>query len=972
MPDYDLNRLGSRAFEQMIVALGRLEIGPGVRVFGDGPDGGREATFDGTINWSATSAGVSDQADAWTGYTVLQSKFQIKPKAEPRDNALWLQGEISREIASWVKAAKGRTRSRLPDYLIFVTNIDLSPVAKTGGIDTLHTFVSGKLKEKETVKAGLRVKGFMIWHAEQVRSMIDAHQDVRWAYPGLLTVGDVLALLGSDNMPLGSMDLRDPLREEMLRSLKLDRYIRLGQAGGPGDATLWLDEIAIDVPARLDGDEGTSLRAVRHILDLGETNLRQRQADRIERPNVVIVGGPGQGKSTLSQLIAQAYRVAMLTEVSLGPSTDEVVKGTAAALDRLGLAAPRNRRWPVRVDLAKYAEELSTGSETTLLRWISKMIQKRTEQDIQPGHLREWLKAWPWALILDGLDEVPSAAARRMLYQQIENLLTTAEDLDADLLVVITTRPTGYDERFAPDRYQHLYLQRLSAREAAEFSLQITNKRFVNDDEMRVKVADRMAEASRDPVSARLMETPLQVTIMSFIVEKYPNLPPDRFTLFNLYYSTMCDREGGKEIAIARFIVENRPRIDRLHEQVGLVLQAESEVAEGAEASMQPEDLRKLARQQLLERGFAARDAESIAEQLVDAATRRLVLLTPRDGGVGFEIRSLQELMAARALTEGEDSDVLGRLRLVGHSPHWRNTWLLAAGHLLLTSERFEKLIIRLLRDLDNEPRRFGGRYPTAPLLAADIIADNLAVARPNFERALVQRVFAILNRPPVVGLDQIAKAVSSLARTRHRETIYDLLKSAAPGSAASRAAASLVLRRMQSMTGSREPQVGIRLAMEKINLSAIEERAVSEWLKIYMNDAARSPSTRRGKDVVDHLARLAEATGLDGSMLETLRDGLTVVAGSIFEPVDDGHSSIAVLLKARAGDPTALVNALENEDISVSLDLALDTLPSSHWAVEELLGWAVKPALDRLPVGPEVVELVRNAKTEESTLDDI
>ena len=508
--------------------------------------------------------------------------------------------------------------------------------------------------------------------------------------------------------------------------------------------------------------------------------------------------------------------------------------------------------------------------------------------------------------------------------------------------------------------------------EAAEFSERITNKRFVNDDEMRVKVADRMRDASQDPVSARLMETPLQVTIMSFIVEKYPNLPPDRFTLFNLYYSTMCDRESGKEIAIARFLVENRPRIDRLHEQVGLVLQTESEAAEGAEASMKPEDLRKLARQQLLERGFAAEDADDIAEQLVHAATKRLVLLTPRDDGVGFEIRSLQELMAARALTEGEDADVLSRLRLAAHSPHWRNTWLLAAGHLLLTSERFEKSLIRLLRDLDNEPRRLGERYPTAPLLAADILEDNLAVTRPNFERALVQRVFAILNRPPAVGLDQAAKAILGLTRTRHRATIYERLTSAAAGSVASRAAASLILSRMQSMTGDGGRQASIRLAMEKINLSAIEERAISEWLKIYMNAAPGKKSTRRGLDVVHQLASLAEATGLDGSMLQTLRDGLSVVAGSIFEPVGDGHSSVAVLLKAKAGDPTALIKALEDEDISVSLDLALDTLPSSHWAVEELLGWAVKPALDRLTVGQEVVELVRSAKTQESTLDDL
>jgi hypothetical protein len=50
VPDYELTRLGSRAFEQLVVSLCRSELGRGVQVFGDGPDGGREATFDGTIN----------------------------------------------------------------------------------------------------------------------------------------------------------------------------------------------------------------------------------------------------------------------------------------------------------------------------------------------------------------------------------------------------------------------------------------------------------------------------------------------------------------------------------------------------------------------------------------------------------------------------------------------------------------------------------------------------------------------------------------------------------------------------------------------------------------------------------------------------------------------------------------------------------------------------------------------------------
>lgn len=460
MPDADLTRLGTRAFEQLVVALARRELGPGVEVFGDG---GREATFDGTIRWSATATESDDVRDVWTGYTVLQAKFQVKPKPHPHDNAVWLQNEISAEIASWIRAAENRTRERLPDYLIFITNIDLTPVAKVGGIDALNAFILKKLHESDAVRHGLRVKAFKIWHADQIRTMLDANQEVRWAYPGLLTAGDVLSKLGDGVVSLGNLDVKDPIRQELLRSLKGDRWIRLGQAGGSGEAKLWLDDIAIDLPATTDVSQ-QQVQAAQHVLEVGDTVLRPRQPGGIARPHLVLVGGPGQGKSTLSQLITQAYRVAMLEGADLGPSAQEIVNGTREALERLGLTVPANRRWPARIDLAKYAEELASSKDTSLLRWIAQQMSKRTEAGIPPSQLREWLRVWPWALVLDGLDEVPDPVVRRAIYERIDDLLTDAEDLDADLLVVVTTRPTGYDERFPESQYRHLQLMRIPPR----------------------------------------------------------------------------------------------------------------------------------------------------------------------------------------------------------------------------------------------------------------------------------------------------------------------------------------------------------------------------------------------------------------------------------------------------------------------------------------------------------------------------
>ena len=980
MPDYDLTRLGSRAFEQLVVALARRDIGPGVEVFGDGRDGGREATFEGTISWSNTSSGGHASLDHWSGFTVLQAKFHVKPGPTPADNAVWLQGQIRMEIDGWIRAAKEGARVRLPNYLIFVTNVDLSAVARVGGIDKVNQATRKKLNQQDTLSSGLRVKDFAIWHADQIRSMLDTNQEVRFAFPALLTAGDVLAKLAPDWVSLGSFTAQDPIREQLLHAVKDDRWIRLNQSGGPGEAKLWLDDIAVDLPATVSSRNGeVSVQAVQRVLALGDTVLRQRQPDCIKQSNLVLVGGPGQGKSTLSQLIAQAYRVALLTDADPGPSVREAIDGTRSALTRLGLPVPSNRRWPVRVDLAKYAEELASRTETSLLRWISTRLSERTDRDITPNSLRQWLRAWPWALILDGLDEVPSASTRRHIYSKIDDLLTAAEDADADLMVVVTTRPTGYDERLPVERFEHLHLQKLPADAAAAFARQITDKRFTDDDEMRLKVAARMRDAALDPATLRLMETPLQVTIMSFIVEKYPTLPPDRFTLFEMYYQTMLDREVAKDIPIARFLSEHRRQIDWLHEQVGLALQVYSEAADGADASISPQGLHDLVRNHFLDRGFAADEAGSNATALVEAATHRLVLLGPRDSGLGFDIRTLQELMAARAIAEGDDSVALLRLRLIAHHPHWRNTWLLAAGHLLLRSPRFEKGLLELLKHLDTDLHRLNARYPSAPALAADILDDNLATNRPRFERGLVERLLSGLDRPPAVDLPRLATALLKTAGSpTYRQLVYGRIESAASADAARRAASALVLDRMSQELYSHDARLtAVRNAYRKLAISDVEEQALSSWGALTDHSASllRSVDSRFSREPVEEVAgkaspvvtlsayleKLVEPVTLSDRDMRDLQNGLATLLDSRVH-VLGAEPGTAVPIALRTTSAEALLRALENEDIATALDLAFSAMPPAHWPVEAMLGTAFKPTQNRQPVGTELLNAVAEA----------
>jgi hypothetical protein len=74
--DYQLEELGPRAFEQLVVAVARKTIGPGLQVYGAGPDGGRDATYGGPIDWSSSPINWSntDGGPGWDGYTVVEAK----------------------------------------------------------------------------------------------------------------------------------------------------------------------------------------------------------------------------------------------------------------------------------------------------------------------------------------------------------------------------------------------------------------------------------------------------------------------------------------------------------------------------------------------------------------------------------------------------------------------------------------------------------------------------------------------------------------------------------------------------------------------------------------------------------------------------------------------------------------------------------------------------------------------------------
>lgn len=177
----DLTGLGPQGFERLCQALATYVLGPGIEVFGPGPDGGREAAFAGLRHYPAREA-------PWTGHGVLQAKFKERLLGTGGDTT-WLRKQLRAELAAWADPASRRVRDgQRPEYLIVATNVPLSGVPPAGGKDRIGSLIA-------EFAPAIGLKDWRIWDAVQIGTFLDADPDVRRAFAALITPSEVLAAL---------------------------------------------------------------------------------------------------------------------------------------------------------------------------------------------------------------------------------------------------------------------------------------------------------------------------------------------------------------------------------------------------------------------------------------------------------------------------------------------------------------------------------------------------------------------------------------------------------------------------------------------------------------------------------------------------------------------------------------------------------------------------------------------------------
>jgi predicted ATPase len=490
----------------------------------------------------------------------------------------------------------------------------------------------------------------------------------------------------------------------------------------------------------------------------------------------LLIGGPGQGKSTLGQLACQLYRAALINPVSdeLSSAQKDLVKSFIPSTksrkakpeaSRLGL--PKNPLLPLQVilpDFAAWAAESATtksqGRIPTLLQFLADLPSAK-EAGLDASDLFKLICAMPSLLVLDGFDEVGATQDRARIVVAARELLTALSERSARAQILATTRPQGYADELSQVgiRFQKVYLAPLTRNEALEYAKKLIQAKISGADQ-QAKALNQVQEAAAEPATERLLTTPLQVTILTALVQQLGRAPRERWNLFYRYFAYTFDREIERGTYASPLLAEHRSHIERIHARVALLLQVEAERDGGASARMTKARLEEVITEVLAEDEVAKDQRKQLVHEIASAAENRLVFLVePEPGKFGFEIRSLQEFMAAWALTSGRDAEVEARLYQVSKAPMFRNVALFISSKLFSEGSPLrDTLADRICGSLDEDQAdELTQVSRSGALLALETIEEGAALSQPKRSRALMSRAVGLLTLPP--GLEHVRLA---------------------------------------------------------------------------------------------------------------------------------------------------------------------------------------------------------------------
>ena len=644
------------------------------------PDGGRDG-------WDSESR------------TVLQVKFK---RTDDEENAEWIIESLEKELPKIQKLA-----SRGAEKYIIATNARGTAHQDAGRID----------KVQKWLDENLPIPGICFWRDEIDRRLDKASASLKLKYSELLSLEDGLEIaLGA---ALGNEHERqqDAIQAFIVNQFEADRTVKFKQVSLSNDLLDLFIDVPIGFSLRLTENPGKNSAAEsarsylsamsrsdrrllfnssygqEEVLVAGKGNSVGRNSlgaaelllssEAQEHLNLVVLeGAPGQGKSTMAQFVCQMHRARYLNDHQVLNMSPSAVRTTPF-------------RVPIKVDLRDYAAFLDGNSPfstdnspkepLSLDVFLAQLISFGSGGvPFNAYDVLSILKNAPVLLFLDGLDEVADISAREHLITTIGDSLTRWSNFDADLQVVVTSRPSvfGRAPSFGKYGFVTLKLQNIDEQRINEYAEKWVKARNLNSTE-KSEVKKILSEKLELAHIRELTRNPMQLTILLSLIHQIGHsLPDQRTDLYSRYVDLFLTREADKS-ALVR---EHRVILLGFIQHLAWVLQTQAESSKTA-GSITKTKLQELAHS-YLEAGGQPVD---IANDLFGGGLERIFVLVERiEGLYEFEVQPLREFYCAQYLystahvgtyrDEVLRGDRAQRFEALAANPFWLNVCRFYAG----------------------------------------------------------------------------------------------------------------------------------------------------------------------------------------------------------------------------------------------------------------------------------------------------
>ncbi|HGE7133023.1 TPA: NACHT domain-containing NTPase [Citrobacter freundii] len=722
---YDLTQLDSHSFEHLVNFLALKVLGNGVTGFATGADGGRDGYLKGRAPYPTEN-------EAWEGIWFLQSKFH-KPHLS-KDPQKWLVNEVKKEIEQFETGA----RQHRPNIWIIASNIEPSGVPETGAFDKIKKMVS-KLDPNINID---------IWGGRRIIDFLAHHPEAASNYGHFLTPGHIITKLYQD-LKRHDKNVKEIINHFIANQFHELSYTKLEQAGSGSDQRPKIYELFRDLPVTSDNKDNhmimeSLISASKNVQKNSTWNnfghgWKEWSRNPIRARILLLKGGPGQGKSTVGQYFGQLQRAAYILSDN-GPNVTQHLNEIATDLKNQATKEgywPSVPRIPVSIELKDFANWYSSKSELdarNIVEYLCDKIRIKTSKIVTAEMMHEAFSLSTWFANFDGLDEVPND----LKDQVAEEIITFANELipqlDADFLILCTTRPQGYSGQFENLYSATVTLTPLPPKIALACASSVVK---FNRSEDEASEAIKILEYAMESDQVReLMTTPLQSHIMAVVVRDGGRPPEKRWELFNNFYNVMKKRESQKnfpDIRISALLRDRDQLLKSIHDRLGVCLHTKSENSKGAEATFDKSEFYQLATQTAVMQIDG--DTDDVVDTLMEATTERLVFVnTPESSeSVRFDIRQLQEFFAAEFIYSAVASTELRRrLEVICGDPHWREVV-----HFLLSALAHNKILneltvtVQIIQQLDDDSenhriKAFKKRMGTGSLLTLRLVEEGV------------------------------------------------------------------------------------------------------------------------------------------------------------------------------------------------------------------------------------------------------